>query len=38
MKRIVLASAIAAACIAGPLHSETCLSPALIDIRSLGAM
>ena len=34
MKRILLASAVAAACAAGPLHSETCLSPYIKGLKS----
>src|SRR5258706_6858107 len=34
MKRILLASAVAAACAAGPLHSETCLSPYIKGLRA----
>jgi selenium-binding protein 1 len=36
MKRIVLASVIAAALAAGPLHSETCLSPYIKGLRATG--
>src|SRR5260221_6782131 len=34
MKRILLASVVAAACAAGPLHSETCLSPYIKGLRA----
>src|SRR5258705_6460175 len=34
MKRIALVAAIAAGCIAGPLHSETCLSPYIKGLRA----
>jgi hypothetical protein len=34
MKRIVLASVIAAAFAAGPLHSETCLSPYIKGLKA----
>src|ERR1700694_2277665 len=34
MKRIALGSIVAAACAAGPLHSETCLSPYVKGLRA----